>query len=814
VYSISNICEIVKGHFIQQQNEGSIEHLLFDSRNITRADSSLFIALHGPHNDGHQYIDECYAKGVRNFIIDNPLPIISFVECNIIMVADTGIALHQLAQYHRQQFSIPVLGITGSNGKTIVKEWLYQLLNPEFNIVRSPKSYNSQLGVPLSVWQMNATHTLAIFEAGISKKDEMQTLQKIIQPTIGIITNIGEAHSEGFTDITEKLSEKLSLFTDSEIVIGSKDILHFIPKDKVFSWSKNENATVRILAVEQKTHHTLIHYIFGDQESTLTIPFIDEASVENCITCLCVLLHLDYTHEIINERFAQLHAVDMRLQLKYGINGCTIINDSYSADLTSFTIALHFLAQQHTTSKRTVFLSDFDESGKKDEDLYGAIAKALVEHRIDKVIAVGEKINEQLTIFLQPDIEILFYPNVDEYLKTFNPFSFQNETILIKGARRFGFERLVQLFETKVHQTILEINLNAIAHNLKQYKALLQPQTKIMAMVKAFSYGSGSSEIANILEFNNVNYLGVAYVDEGIVLRRVGIDLPIMVMNADESAFLSLTKWNLQPVIYSPKLFNQFLQFLKGQGFMQYPVHIEVETGMNRLGFTLKEINVIAEKLCEGNYKVESIFSHLAASEDPTQDSFTTEQAAKFMEAVNLLSQYIHYPFLKHIANSAAILRHSHLQMDMVRLGIGLYGVESENENLDLQPVATLRSTIAQLKLLRPGDTVSYNRQGVMNEDALIATVRIGYADGYSRHLGNGIGKMSVHGQLAPVVGTVCMDMTMIDVTGIANVREGDEVIVMGKEVPVKQLAEWAHTIPYEMMTSISQRVKRVYYHE
>ncbi len=365
-----------------------------------------------------------------------------------------------------------------------------------------------------------------------------------------------------------------------------------------------------------------------------------------------------------------------------------------------------------------------------------------------------------------------------------------------------------------MHQTILEINLNAIAHNLKQYKALLQPQTKIMAMVKAFSYGSGSSEIANILEFNNVNYLGVAYVDEGIVLRRAGIDLPIMVMNADESAFLSLTKWNLQPVIYSPILFNQFLQFLKGHGFMQYPVHFEVETGMNRLGFTLKEISLIAEKLCEVNYKVESIFSHLAASEDPTQDSFTTEQAAKFMEAVTLLSQYIHYPFLKHIANSAAILRHSHLQMDMVRLGIGLYGVESENKKLDLQPVATLRSTIAQLKHLGPGDTVSYNRQGVMNEDALIATVRIGYADGYSRHLGNGIGKMSVHGQLAPVVGTVCMDMTMIDVTGIANVKEGDEVIVMGREVSVKQLADWAHTIPYEIMTSISQRVKRVYYQE
>jgi alanine racemase len=483
VYSIRKICEIVKGQFLQQQIEASIEHLLFDSRNVAQAGISLFIALHGAHNDGHKYIGECYEKGLRNFLLDTRIPIEGLQVSNIILVANTAIALQLLAQHHREHFSIPVFGVTGSNGKTIIKEWLYQLLNPEFNIVRSPKSYNSQLGVPVSVWLMNASHNLAIFEAGISRRGEMHTLQKIIQPTLGIITNIGEAHNEGFRDNREKLIEKLKLFSNAKIVIGPKDLLYSIPNEKALSWSETEDATVRILSHEQRDQNTSLRYTFNQHENILIVPFIDEASVENCITCLCVMLQLKYNPQIINERFAQLHAVDMRLQLKYGINGCTIINDSYSADLTSFAIALHFLAQQHKTSKRTVILSDFDESGKKESDLYSAIAKALIEHKIDKLIAIGEKIILHLPSFLPGNALIELYQDPEIFINSLNPFAFQNETILIKGARRFGFERIAQLFETKVHQTILEINLNAIAHNLKQYKALLKPQTKIMAMV-------------------------------------------------------------------------------------------------------------------------------------------------------------------------------------------------------------------------------------------------------------------------------------------------------------------------------------------
>jgi alanine racemase len=663
---------------------------------------------------------------------------------------------------------------------------------------------------------MGSQHTLGIFEAGISQPSEMEHLASVIQPTIGILTNLGEAHDEGFLSPGHKLQEKLKLFDTASLVIGPEVLLkEALPGKEHFTWGLSASATLRILRAVKSGSGTTITAYYKGIEQEITIPFRDEASVQNAITCWCVLLHLGLDAGTIKERFLALHPVDMRLQLVKGINNCTLINDSYSADLTSLHIALAFTAQQQTAQLHTVILSDFAESGKKDEELYQQIAQGLVHHHVEKVIAIGTSISTYLPRYLPPGVRVRTYPTTEDFIKHFTTSAFQNETVLVKGARRFQFEQVVQLLQTKVHQTFLEINLNAVAHNLKQYQKLLKPGTRVMAMVKAFAYGSGGAEIASILQYNNTAYLGVAYVDEGIELRRGGITLPIMVMNADEHAFPSLIEHNLQPVIYSMHLLRLFEQYLDDQGLSNYPVHIELETGMNRLGFAAEDVPALGTHLKASPYiKVESVFSHLAASEDPAHDPYTAQQAAIFQQSVSMLGNVLPYPFLKHIANSAAIIRHPHLQFDMVRLGIGLYGVEIATEKLDLLPVATLRATIAQLKHLHAGDTVSYNRRGIVKEDSLIATVRIGYADGYSRRLGNAVGRMWVNGHLAPVIGTVCMDMTMIDVTGIPGVREGDEVIVFGGPLPVEQVAEWAGTIPYEIMTGVSARVKRVYFQE
>lgn len=816
MYAIATICKVINGRLFGGDTGASIAHLVYDSRSVAFPQASLFFALHSAHQDGHRYLKDAHQKGIRHFVVDREDHTQDLPEAAVILVPDTLVALQQLAQYHRGRFHLPVIGITGSNGKTIVKEWLYQLLHDHYQIVRSPKSYNSQIGVPLSVWQIGPQHTLGIFEAGISQPGEMQRLAPIIEPTIGILTNIGAAHDEGFTSHEQKLQEKITLFNTAGLVIGPEEwVARASLPQACFTWGASPNATLQVMHTAATASTTTITARYKGKEQVLDIPFTDEASVQNALTCWCVLLHLGLEEAAIRERFAALHPVDMRLQLVRGINNCTLINDSYSADLTSLNIALNFIARQQTAQKHTAILSDFAESGKTHEQLYQQIAEGLQHHGIEKVVAIGSHITKYLPHYLPPGIAIYAYSDTDDFAQHFKTSAFQSETVLIKGARRFQFERVVQLLETKVHQTLLEINLNAIAHNLKQYQSLLRPPTKVMAMVKAFAYGSGSAEIASILQYHNVAYLGVAYADEGIELRRGGITLPIMVMNADEHAFQFLVEHNLQPVIYSFPLLLAFEAYLDEQGLTNFPVHLEVETGMNRLGFAAADIPRLAEHLRQTSLiKVESVFSHLAASEDPAQDPFTNSQAAILQKAVTELEGALSYPFLKHISNSAAILRHPHLQMDMVRLGIGLYGVEIATDQLDLVPVATLRATIAQLKHLGAGDTVSYNRRGVVREAATIATVRIGYADGYSRRLGHGVGKMWVQGRPAPTVGTVCMDMTMIDVTGIPGVREGDEVIVFGSQPTVQQVAEWQGTIPYEVMTSVSQRVKRVYFQE
>jgi alanine racemase len=810
-YTASKIAAIIAPGTALPAPDAPIEHLLTDSRKLVVAGTTLFFALPGVQRNGSYFIPQLYKAGVRHFVVDKT-PVEEYTGAVFFTVPDVLRALQSLAAHHRQQFAIPVIGITGSNGKTVVKEWLYQLLHPDFGIVRSPKSYNSQVGVPLSVWQMSEQHTLGIFEAGISKKGEMPALEAIIQPTIGVLTSIGEAHSEGFSSIEEKLDEKRLLFRNVDATIAPSPWGE--PYSKLFNWGEEEGATLRLLH-KKVTTRTKIVCLYKGTKLHFQLPFSDDASIANGLTCCSVMLHLGYSAATINERLATLHRIDMRLQLAHGAGGSTLINDSYSADLTSLQGALNFLSQQKAGTGRTVILSDFVESGKGAVELYDAIAQALVQHRIDKVVAIGSGISQYLPLQLPDGMQLQAYPDTDSFLATLRAASFTGETVLIKGARHFRFERIVAALETKVHQTVMEINLNALAHNLKGYQSLLQPGTKTMAMVKAFSYGSGSSEIAATLQFQGVDYLGVAYADEGIELRRAGISVPIMIMNADASGFPALIEHSLQPVLYSSAILKSFEAYLEEQGLAQYPVHIEIETGMHRLGFGVDEIERLAAVLQASRWiKVQSVFSHLAASEDAAQDPYTTEQASLFKVAVNQLSNALPYTFLKHISNSASIIRHPDLQMDMVRLGIGLYGIEIATERLELQPVATLRSTIAQLKRLQAGDTVSYGRRGVIKEETLVATVRIGYADGYSRRLGNGVGEMWVRGHLAPVIGTVCMDMTMLDVTKIPGVKEGDPVVVFGGELPVQQVADWCGTIPYEIMTGVSQRVKRVYFQE
>jgi alanine racemase len=833
-YQISHIARIINAEAVII-NDATVSHLLFDSRKVYSPASSLFFAIKGARRNGHQFIPELYKKGVRNFVISEKGDFENFPEANFLFVNNTEQALQELAAFHRQQFNIPVIGITGSNGKTIVKEWLYQLLHEDFNIVRSPKSYNSQIGVPLSVWQMNEQHTLAIFEAGISQIGEMDKLQKIILPTIGVITNIGEAHSEGFENEVQKVNEKIKLLHGAKQAIFKYDhpavfsAINFLKKGKtgipessnlnLTAWGRNEGADFLITEINKGNVATGIRGFHKEQVIEIFIPFTDDASIENAITCLCVLLVLNIPSERIKERMMKLHPVNMRLELKKGINNCTIINDSYSADMSSLEIALGFLDQQAAGAKKTIILSDFLQSAIPDKKLYQLIVERIKVHNVSSLIGIGHNISKELQELAdnqEANFSVKLYESTDTYLQQFRSSQFKDEIILIKGARIFAFEQIVQLLEQKVHQTVLEINLNAIVNNLKEYQKLLQPSTKVMAMVKAFAYGSGGAEIAGILQYHKVDYLGVAYADEGVELRKAGISLPIMVMNPEENAFEAVIENNLEPEIYSFELLNSFDAFIKEQGVLDYPIHLEIETGMNRLGFEINEIEKLADfLLTTQSFRVQTVFTHLAASEDAKEDSFTNQQYNNFNVATKQLQQKLGYTFIRHIANSAAVIRFPQLQMDMVRLGIGLYGVDSAaSGKLNLNTVATLKSTIAQIKHLQKGDSVSYNRKGVVNRDSVIATIRIGYADGYPRRLGNGIGKVWINGKFAPVVGSVCMDMFMVDITDIPEVTAGDEVIIFGKPLSIQQLAVWSNTIPYEVMTGISQRVKRVYFEE
>jgi Alr-MurF fusion protein len=781
----------------------------------------LFFALPGPRRDGHLFIHDAYKKGVRSFVVLEQLsPPAS--DCNFIVVDDVLESLQLLCAYHRSRFRIPVIGITGSNGKTIVKEWLNDLLSVDHVIVRSPKSFNSQTGVPLSVWQLAEGDQLGIFEAGISMPGEMEKLERVIQPTIGVFTNIGEAHSSGFDSIEQKISEKLKLFTNVERLVYCSDheaigrqvyqkLRDAAGGPRMFTWGQDTAADMQVLSVVREADHTTIEYLYGETKQSLSIPFTDGASVENALHCVAVLLMLDVPASQIASRLARLHNVAMRLELREGIGNCSIINDAYSADVSSFKIALDFLAQQNQHPRKTVIVSDFAGSSTEPESLYSEIAESMRQVGVTQVIAIGPVISQYQALF-EWSPERHFFPTAEDFLAHFPLSNFREETILIKGARKFELEKIVSRLQSQTHQTTLEIDLNAVTHNLKQFQELLLPSTKTMAMVKAFSYGTGSFEVANVLQFSKVDYLAVAYPDEGVELRKAGITLPIMVMNSDPDAFRSIVDNDLEPEIFSLKQFDSFRSFVQSEGLNNYPVHLEIETGMNRLGLNESELNSILQPLSDGRLKIQSVFSHLVASENPEYDDFTEEQARRFESMTSLLASAVGYPFLRHLLNTSGVARFPQYQYDMVRIGIGLYGLGGEGLNL-IESVS-LKSSVAQLKSLQPGESVSYGRSGRVLRESRIATVRIGYADGYPRSLGNGNGLMLVNGKPAPTIGHVCMDMTMIDVTDIADVEEGMEVIVFGKNSSVQHVARAAGTIPYEILSSISQRVKRVYFQE
>jgi alanine racemase len=827
---LEKIAKVTGGTLLPRAPFVALERLSLDSRKLAFPERTIFFALHRDHIKNESTVYDLYKKGVTSFVIDEAVKINENIAANFIIVKNTLEALQALAAYHRRTFndltesSLPVIGITGSNGKTIVKEWLNQLLENDFSIVRSPKSYNSQIGVPLSVLQMNSSHTLAIFEAGISQKGEMEKLEKMIVPTIGIFTNIGAAHDEGFKNIEEKIDEKLRLFTNVSALVVCSDhtklssaIRSFI-KDKrikLFNWGRNTDAALRIISVEKGRDQTLIKAFYQQKEISVVIPLIDEASIENAITCWCVLLQMGITQEVIAKRMLHLFPIEMRLELKEGINNCAVINDSYSADIDSLLIALDFLAQQQQHPKHTVVLSDILQSGKTDNELYKEVAVILQQKKIQKLVAVGKHISAQQQQFSFIK-ESFFFDSTEEFKNNFKTIHFNNETVLIKGARVFEFEQINQLLEKKIHQTILSIDLNAIAHNLKEYQRLLSPSTKIMAMVKAFSYGSGSFEVARLLQFHKVDYLGVAYADEGVELRKAGITLPVMVMNPDENTFSTLVNYDLEPEIFSFAILEALEKYLLSSAIDYFPIHIKLDTGMHRLGFESKDVHLLAHYLHSSKrVKVRSVFSHLVASEDPDEDDFTRYQLDSFLESCKIFTDTLGYDFLKHISNTSGISRHANMQLDMVRLGIGLYGIDN-NPSMDskLKNVTTLTTTVAQIKKVKKGETVGYGRTLKVARDTTAATVRIGYADGYPRILSNGKGKMFLKDSLVPVIGNVCMDMTMLDITGIEDVHEGDEVIIFGEELPVQYLAQWSSTIPYEIITGISQRVKRVYFQE
>ena len=801
---------LTSAHLNLSNSAIEFDHISIDSRSLQNGNATLFFCLKGQNNDAHSYIKSLIEKGVQHFVVEY-IPENVDGKAHFCVVENTTNALQNLAKAYKKQFQIETIGITGSNGKTIVKEWLNFLLSPDFSVVRSPKSFNSQVGVPLSIFGINENHTLGIFEAGISLKGEMQKLAEIIQPNIGIFTHLGNAHQEGFTTVEEKIIEKCQLFTNSEIVILEKnDWIEKHIQVTTFTWSfEDPKANVFILSKVKNNLKTTLEIQFENETFKISLPFTDDISIENAITCVSTLLYLKTDIAIIKERISKLYNIEIRLQAKKGINNCLLIDDSFSSDYQSLKIALDFLEQQKLHQKKTIILSDIFQSGLNVKELYSNVIKLLQQNNISQIITIGEVIGN----YFQDIPHVISFANTNAFLQQFNTDSFNNETILIKGARSFNFDEIVVLLEEKVHETVLEINLDALTSNYNFYKHKLENKTKIMVMVKAFGYGNGGYEIAKQLEHLKVAYLGVAFADEGIALRKAGITTPIMVLNPEISSYNAMIAYNLEPEIYSLSGLTSFIELAKEKNSNAYPIHIKIDTGMHRLGFEKNNISELITLLQYNNFvKVTSIFSHLATSDDLNFAAFTLHQIQLFETISKQISTELNIQPIRHILNTSGIFNYPEYQYEMVRLGIGIYGVgNSKEEQGSLENVSTLKSIISQIRTVEPNESIGYSRKFMVKKEMRIATIPIGYADGIRRAWGNEKGFVSINNQKATILGNVCMDMLMVDVTHI-NCKERDEVTIFGENPHVNEIASVCQTIPYEILTSISQRVKRIFY--
>lgn len=818
--AISKIAELLKAEFSALYPSEIVTRLLLDSRQFSSAEGVMFFALRGKNHDGHKYIEDLVNKGVRHFVVEQ-LPAQTF-EANFVVVPDSMKALQDLAKYIREQSSAAVIAITGSNGKTVVKEWMGQILQKQFPTCRSPKSYNSQIGVPLSIWELEAKHEFAVFEAGISETDEMEKLEKILQPEIGIFTNIGSAHDANFESRKQKVEEKLKLFTHSKQLVyeanGSdlaKQIEGFAEDRGVqlLSWTIGTGAADLQVAVKIGDSKTVLIGNMDEREHRIQIPFTDMASIQNAIHCWRLGLELSLAEDEMKDSFTNLHPVEMRLQMKAGSNGNIIINDAYNSDMESLRVALHYLENQGGKRRKVLIISELQQSGLASEDLFAKMAEVINRFDLAEVIGIGDGLKNSA---FKLNSKVVFYPDTESFLKNIYSHSFKQSAILLKGARAFQFEEISSALEEKSHETVLNIYMNRMVYNLNYFRSKLKGNTRIMAMVKAFSYGSGTYEIANLLQFHKVDYLGVAYTDEGVSLRKAGISLPILVLNAEPSSFQDLVEYDLEPEVYSFHQLEILENALSDASLSEpFKVHIKVETGMHRLGFEMDQLENLAAKLkSHKSIKVVSVFSHLAASDDANQREFTLGQVEKFKQMTAKLEDGLGYSFLRHISNSSGISQYPEAHFDMVRLGVGLYGIGSNDEDRKhLNVVSELMATVSQVKHLQPGDSVSYGRTFIAEKPTTIAVVSIGYADGFRRSLSNGIGEVVIRGKRYPVVGRVCMDMVMVNITD-SDVAEGDEVEIFGSNLSVYEWAQKMDTIPYEALTGISHRVKRVYFME
>ena len=822
-YTIEKITTLIGAHHYGE-NAADVAFILTDSRSLCFPEETLFFALQTNRNDGHKYIPELYQRGVRNFVVtDVPADRAeTYPDANFLKVSNTLKALQRLAERHRDEFDIPVVGITGSNGKTMVKEWLYQLLSPEMFVTRSPRSYNSQIGVPLSVWLMDEHTQVGVFEAGISKPGEMAALRAIIRPTIAVLTNLGTAHQENFSSMEAKCREKLVLFHDAHTVVYDADdaiVRRIVSKTDIqgetIAWSRRDkNAAFYVSEVKKEDAMSVVSYIYKGVAGRYSLPFIDAASVSNSIICAVVALQLGLSRDALDRRMRLLEPVAMRLEVKEGQHGCTLINDSYNSDINSLDIALDFMNRRpdHKGRRHTLVLSDIYQSGKASRELYKEVSDLALKRDVEKFIGIGPQLCAQAEEIQLP--EKFFFHTVDQFIHSEVFRSLHNEVILLKGARKFGFDQVTELLVKKVHETILEVNLNNVVENLNHYRSFLKPTTKLVCMIKADAYGSGSVEIAKTLQDHRVDYLAVAVADEGVTLRRNGITANVMIMNPEMTAFKTMFDYDLEPEVYSFRLLEALIRAAEKEGITDYPVHVKLDTGMHRLGFDpTADMKRLIDRLKHQNAIIpRSVFSHFVGSDSDAFDDFSARQFALFDAGSKQLQAAFSHKILRHMDNSAGIEHFPERQMDMCRLGLGLYGVDPRT-NAMLQNVSTLKTTILQMHSVKAGETVGYSRKGVIEHDSLIAAIPIGYADGLDRRLGNRRCYCLVNGKKAPYVGNICMDVAMIDVTGI-DCREGDSVEIFGDHLPVTVLSDVLETIPYEVLTGVSTRVKRVYFQD